>query len=218
MSNRTRGKIYSTYCDELIKVFVENQLEISLVPAQVDVLRDMLSYDYVLFRHGRGVGATFLLSSLSAILRLIDPGISMAVTAPTVRQAKMIDTESEQRFGTLGLAPLNIVTIEEAISGEYDVVLIDEATHLAKKYIESLIKHVEDRSISKIVTVCGGHRPYYPISKLAQCMCREANRVVLSKCYEDMPASFFDKGYLKEVEASFDYKEEFWMEYKGFVI
>ncbi|MCK4454586.1 hypothetical protein KAU51_04590 [Candidatus Parcubacteria bacterium] len=126
-------------------------------------------------------------------------------------------------FSKYGLEPLNIVDIEEALSGKYDVLLLDEITHLPDEYIESLIKHIENTSVSKIVAVCNGYRRYFPITKLEGIMYKGSlnpnnNSKVVFKCYEDMPLGFFDLNNIEEAKKMFDYPEEFNMEYKGHII
>lgn len=211
------------YLDRFIDIGLNRQFALSLAPAQLEVLKTMLTYDYVLFRHGRAVGATFLLATLSVILRLIDPDINMAVASVTIRQAKFMNSEVESKFSKCGLEPLNVVSIEKALSGEYDVLLLDEITHLSVEYVESLIKHIENTSISKIITVCNGYRRYFPIAKLESTMYEGRlnpynNRMLISKNYEDMPLGFFDLNNLEEAKKIFDCPEEFDMEHKGYVI
>ena len=211
------------YLDRFIEVGIKNYFDISLAPAQIEVLKTMLTRDYVLFRHGRGTGATFLLSILSVILRLINPNINMVAVSATIRQAKFMNIEVEKKFSKYNLEPLNIVSIKEALSGKYDVLLLDEATHLPNEYIESLIKHIDNKSISKIIAVCGGYRSYFPIAKLEITMYKgssnlDNNRAVVVKNYEDMPSGFFALDLIEEAKKIFDYPEEFNMEYKGYVI
>ena len=216
-------KTNNKYLDHFIAVGLNKQFALSLAPAQLEVLKTMLTHDYVLFRHGRAVGATFLLATLSVILRLVDPDINMAVASATIRQAKLINSEVESKFNKYGLEPNNIVSIEKALSGKYDVLLLDEITHLPNEYIESLINHIENTSISKIVAVCSGYRRYFPIAKLESTMYKghlnpHSNRILISKNYEDMPLDFFDLNNLEEAKKMFDYPEEFDMEYKGYIL
>lgn len=211
------------YLDRFIEVGVKNHFGLSLAPAQIEVLRTMLTRDYVLFRHGRAIGATLLLSILSVILRLINPNINIVAVSATIRQAKFMNIEVEKKFSKYNLEPLNIVSIKEALSGKYDVLLLDEATHLPNEYIESLIKHIDNKSISKIIAVCGGYRSYFPIAKLEITMYKgssnlDNNRAVVVKNYEDMPSGFFALDLIEEAKKIFDYPEEFNMEYKGYVI
>ena len=215
-------KTNNKYLDYFIDAGLNKHFDLSLAPAQLEVLKTMLTHDYVLFRHGRAVGATLLLATLSVILRLVDPDINMAVASATIRQAKMINSEVEL-FSKYGLEPLNVVDIEEALSGKYDVLLLDEITHLPDEYVESLIKHIENTSISKIIAVCSGYRRYFPIAKLEAIMYRgssnpDNNRMIITKSYEDMLSGFFDLNNLEEAKKMFDYPEEFNMEYKGYVL
>ena len=211
------------YLDRFIEVGIKNYFDISLAPAQIEVLKTMLTRDYVLFRHGRGTGATFLLSILSVILRLINPNINMVAVSATIRQAKFMNIEVEKKFSKYNLEPLNVVNIKEALSGKYDVLLLDEATQLPNEYIESLIKHIDNKSISKIVAVCGGYRSYFLIAKLETAMYKgcsnpDNNRALIVKNYEDMPSGFFDLDNIEKAKKIFDYPEEFNVEYKGYVV
>ena len=216
-------KTNNEYLDHLIKVGINKYFDLSLAPAQVEVLNAMLKYDYVLFRHGRAVGATFLLAVLSTILRLVDPDINIVSASTTIRQAKCVNSEIESKFKKYNLEPLNVVAIEKAVSGEYDVLLLDEITNLPDEYIKSLIIHIKNKTILKIVGVCNGYRSYYPIAKLEQTLCLgssnpDNNRMVIVKGYEDMPSHFFDVNNIEEAKKVFGYPEGFNMEYKGSVI
>lgn len=217
-------KTNNKYLDHFIDTGLNKQFGLSLAPVQLEVLKTMLIHDYVLFRHGRAVGATFLLATLSVILRLVDPDINMVAAAATTGQAKCMNSEVESKFSRrCDLKPINVVNIEEALSGKYDVLLLDEITHLPDEHVESLIKHIENTSISKIVAVCNGYRRYFPIAKLEKavyrgCLNPNNNSTLVSKNYEDMPIGFFDLDNLEEAKKIFDYPEEFDMEYKGYVI
>ena len=208
------------YLDSIIETYLSVHFGLSLVPAQVEVLKTMLLYDHVLFIHGRAVGATFILAVLSTILRLINPNINMAVASQSVRQAEFINSECDSKFGQFNLKPLNIVTIEQVVSGGFDVVLLDEITDISKENVESLITHIENKSIAKIVATCSGFRTYHHIAKLAECMSpwKNANTNVITKGYEDMPDGFFAAENIEEAKTTFKYEEDFNMEYKGYVI
>lgn len=208
------------YLDKLIEKYLSVHFGLSLVPAQIEVLKTMLLYDHVLFVHGRAVGATFILAVLSVILRLIDPYINMAVASETVRQAEFLNNEIENKFNQYNLKPLNIVTIDDAVTGRYDVLLLDEMNTISKNNVESLITHIENKSISKIIATCVGYRSYHHIAKLAKCAAswNVWNTKVIAKSYEDMPSDFSAPENIEEAKAMFEYEEEFNMEYKGYVI
>lgn len=216
-----REKTSNKYLDRFITSGVKEHFGLILPPAQIQVLKSMLTHDYVLFRHGRGCGATFLLAVLAVILRKVNPDVNMVVTAPTSRQAEFINSEIEQKFKTEDKFP--IVNIKQALSGKYDVVLLDEITKLPKESIESLITHIKKETISKIVAVCGGYRLYFPIAALESTLYSgssdpDNNRDVITKCYEDMPLNFSGPGNLDEARKLLIYPEEFDMEYKGHFI
>lgn len=216
-------KTNNEYMDRFIEAGLSCHLGLSLALPQLEVLRKMLTYDYVLFRHGRGVGATFLLSILSIILHKVNPNINIAIAATTIRQAKCVNSELEQRFKRHNVPPLDVVSIKESISGNYDILLLDEITNLPEEYIDSLITHIENRSISKIVATCIGYRQYFKIAKLENVLYKgslnpDNNRTVIVKGYEDMPSGFFDLGNIKQAKKMFDHPEEFDMEYKGSIV
>ena len=217
MMNMSISKDFK-YFNYLVETYINKHLGLSLAPAQREVLQTMLLYDNALFVHGRGVGATFLLAILAVVLRLIDQDINMAVASETIRQAEFLNKEVE-RFNNID--PLNIVTIDEAVLGGYDVLLLDEMTNISKDNAESLVTHIKNKSISKIIAVCSGYRRYFHIASLANYMYRsphDINSVVITKGYEDMPDGFFDLDNIEAARATFEYEEDFNMEYKGYVI
>lgn len=216
-------KTNNKYLNHFIEAGLDKHFGLSLASVQTEVLKAMLTHDYVLFRHGRSVGATFLLAVLAAILRKINPDINIVIASATVRQARMINSEFEQKFKRQNEKLLNVVSIEEALSGKYEVVLLDEITHLPIEHIESLIKHIDNRSISKIIAVCNGYRSYFPIAKLENTLYKgsmnpDNNRKVVVKNYEDMPTGFFDLDSIEKAKKVFNHPEEFNMEYKGYII
>ena len=206
------------YLGCLIETYLKKQFDLSLAPAQLEVLTKMLAYNNVLFVHGRAVGATFILAALSAILLQIDSDINMAIASETIRQAEMVKQEFKRKFNKYKLKSPNIVTIDKALSNKYDVVLLDEMTNISKNNAESLVTHIKNKSISKVIAVCSGYRTYFHIANVASCMYSDDNSVVLNKCYEDMPSCFFDPNNIEEIKASFEYEEEFNMDYKGYII
>ena len=208
------NEIHNNYLDELIKNYLDLQFSIGLVPTQVEVLKAMIINDYVLFRHGHRIGATFMLTALSTMLRSINPNISMAVTSVKINQPNFLDLCEKKEFRNCRLKPLNIVSIEEALSGKYDVLLLDEITQLQEKYVQQIITHIKEKTISKIIATCNGYRDYYPIIELEKYMC-STNNTVIVKGYKDMPVGFFDIDVIEKAKTMFDCKKEFDMHYSG---
>jgi hypothetical protein len=218
VTSRSVMKENDKYVEQLIKTSLDIHFNIVLPPAQLNCLKNMLVNDYVLFRHGRSVGATFILTVLSAILRIFNPQISMVVASTYIRQANFLKVCEKQIFNNYSFKPLNIVDIEEAVSGCYDVVLLDCITHLPEKHINMLIENIKNNSIVKFIGTCTGYRYYYPIASLEKCMYSIKDGLVIVKNYEDMPEGFFDMDNIEEAKSFFDYEKDFDMEYKGAVI
>jgi hypothetical protein len=218
ITSRSIIKENDKYVEQLIKTSLNTYFGIVLPPAQLNCLKTMLVNDYVLFRHGRMVGATFILTILSAVLRIFNPKISMAIASVSIRQANFLKIYEKQIFNNYNFKPLNVVTIEEAVSGYYDVVLLDNITHLPEEYTNTLIKNIKNNSIIKFIGTCNGYRYYYPIAGLEKYIYSVKKGLVIIKNYKDMPEGFFDMNNLEKAKNLFDHEEEFDIEYKGAVI
>lgn len=218
------------YFDRFLENYLKNNFNITLHPAQLDVFKQMFLYDYVMFQHGRATGATFLLTVLSAMLKSIDKEVKIGITAPIIRQSKIMKNAYRQSFEKFNLKEpelieinkINLINNNRYNSIDIDVLLVDEATSLTEVSIDILINHIKNKNISKIAMICGGHRKYFKIVKLIRYLhsseeqCVDSIGKVIIKSHEDMP-EFFDEHNLKQARKIYK-QEEFDLEYNARVI
>jgi len=215
--NKKVEDMNNEYANYMLLHCIKLHFGINLAPAQVNALRIMLLNKYVMFSHGRGVGASFLLALLAAVLKLLNPEISIAISAKYINQAEMIIKHELSKYkNKINISNISAVDITQAITNNYDVLLLDEITELSDDHVDVLIQHIESVSKVKIVGVCNGYRRYYPISRLISKVISNGEFITIG--YTDMPDDYFDVNNITEAAKSFKFKEEFDMQYKGYCI
>lgn len=106
---------------ELIKFYRQNPilaaedlLRVELAVPQQLVLEDMWFKNFTLVTAGRGTGKTFLNSVFACLWALLYPGQKVGLLAPSFRQAKMLFSEVEKRWGAAPL--LQEATVSKPIT------------------------------------------------------------------------------------------------------
>lgn len=209
--------INKEYVNGMLFHCIQLNFGLNLAPVQVNALRIMILNRYVVFSHGHGVGASFLLALLAVVLKLLNPKINIAISAEHTQQAKMvIENEFNKYKNKINISSVSVVDIDQAITGNYDVLLLDGITELSNDYVDALIQHIESESKTKIVGICNGYRLYYPIRKLISKVAVKGELITVG--YTDMPEGYFDVNNITEAAKLFKFKEEFDMAYKGYCI
>jgi len=208
------------YLNKFLNQIMKYHFGIELAPKQSDVLRIMLFNKYSMLIHGKGTGATFLLSVLGMLYKLMNSHIRMAVVGEPVRQAELlIETgfNKLKKKSAVDYSNVDVISIDKVfVDTDYDLVLLDEITEISDAQVDAIIEQINHNTKPKIVASCVGYRPYYPIQRLMTVVYSKGESICMS-C-EDMPKDWYDEKYMEKAKKQFKFKEEFDMEYKCTIV
>lgn len=180
---------------------------VDLTPFQMEVFKEMLRRDYLVFRGARRTGKTFLLSLLYSFVAAMFRDIKVGVISPSVRETKAVNTEIN-KFGF----NYDVCSVSEFQFDAYDIILVDGASRLAEMYLNKLVYLIQNKKCKKIIFTSNGYYSFNNFLPLEYLVKQQENSNVIVKNYKDVPDNFHAFDSIKEamkIMSEDEFKQEY---------